>query len=148
MAGVKGKSGGKRKGAGRPKKNKPTPQAAPKKTKDREEVYNNALKAAQECINDYCKQAKIVLTTVQSEVAKGLCKAIAQRELIYFDWVELGRPSYGYGSRGEMKKHVLLQQYDDKSRTIIESAKELGFDLKIITEKLNEQSSEDDGMFD
>lgn len=150
MAGVKGKSGGARTGAGRPKKQKPK-NTQPEQPQDTKKItYELELEKAWASVYAECEKENIVLEGAKKEAAKGYCKAVATREVTEREWITLGGQTYAYNDRGSLVQHPLVKLMNSLGKTINERAKDIGFDIKIIKGEQDESSNkdDDDGMFE
>lgn len=178
MAGVKGKSGGARKGAGRKPRGRQT-FATPNKIEHIEEVYADMPKCdmgvpqfpkellfipyTEEAWNyavNCDKQSSIhLLNGRHYEALKSYCIAVSQRRLLIDEWIKCGRPIQYEDDRRNIKIHPLMKEIDNKNKQVNEYAEALG--LTVLGEyKLaktvkssptltgESEKEEDDGMFD
>ncbi len=145
MAGVKGKSGGARTGAGRKRKSRPNNET-PTKIENIEEVYEE-MKTCNIAVGDFpkelegipCaksawdyavgmdKQASIhLLNGRHFEALKGYCIAVAQRRLLIEKWKELKYPVVYEDDRHNLKPHPLMKEIDNMNKRVGEQAEALG----------------------
>lgn len=146
MAGVKGKSGGKRENAGR-KKNPPdkfgeTPFLAIDETSKPKKKENSPLKMPKEFDDiPYAKQAwnfliecdnkanRQILNNRHYELMKSYCMAVAMRQRLIDDWVQHGQEVTVMDSKGNQKVNPVIVEIEKKSRLIKEFAQDLGLTI-------------------
>lgn len=145
MAGVKGKSGGARKNAGRPPKNRPYNET-PKKIEHIEEVYAE-MKTCDIAVGDfpkeldgipYAKEAWVYALNIDKlstihllngrhyEALKGYCIAVAQRRILVEEWKKKGCPTIYEDDRHNLKIHPLMKEIDNMNKRVGEQAEALG----------------------
>lgn len=139
MAGVKGRSGGKREGAGRKptvfepiplenveqvykaRQSNPNELVMPKEIKD----FPEAKRAWEEII-EIDKTSKYPMLNVRhKETLKSICLAIATRERLVAQWKQDNYAAMLANDRGA-KLHPIIAQLEKTSRTINEFAEDLG----------------------
>lgn len=146
MSGIKGKSGGKREGAGRKKKPVVPDKPIPTKFNDIESVYDDMQKCNMELLdfpkdlNDipYAKEAwdyvllceknsKIHLLNARHyEALKSYCLAVSMRRLLISSWKKDGCPTSVVDDRGNIKVHPILKEIENKNKSVNEYAEALG----------------------
>lgn len=145
MAGIKGKSGGARNGAGRKPRERES-FASLNKIEDIEEVYAempkydmgvpqfpNELadipyaKGAWNYAVDCDKQSSIhLLNGRHYEALKSYCIAVSQRRLLIEAWVNMKKPLLYQDDRHNIKIHPLMKEIDNKNKQVNEYAEALG----------------------
>lgn len=146
MAGIKGKSGGKRVGAGRKKKPVIPDKSIPSKFNDIEFVYRDMQKCNIELLEfpddllniPYAKEAwnyvllceknsKIHLLNARHyEALKSYCLAVSMRMLLISSWKNDGCPTSVVDDRGNIKVHPILKEIENKNKSVNEYAEALG----------------------
>lgn len=144
MAGVKGRSGGKREGAGRkPKERKKIDQGLIEGIEDvyaempkcnmgvplfpKELVDVPFAKEAWEYAVSCDKESSIhLLNGRHYEALKSYCIAVSQRRLLISEWVRNGKPIQYIDDRGNIKIHPLMKEMDSKNKQVNEYAEALG----------------------
>ncbi len=146
MAGVKGKSGGARKGAGRKPRERNLVTATPNKIENIEEVYSEMprcnmgvpqfpeelssipyAKTAWDYAVNCDNQSSIhLLNGRHYEALKSYSIAVAQRRLLIDDWVKGGKPIIYEDDRRNIKIHPLMKEIDNKNKQVNEYAEALG----------------------
>lgn len=145
MAGVKGKSGGARTGAGRKRKDRPHNET-PKKIENIEEVYEE-IKTCDIAVGDFPKELEGIpytkdawdyalnidkLSTIHLlnarhyEALKGYCLAVAQRRLLVEKWKAEGFKTLYEDDRHNIKIHPLMKEIDNMNKRVGEQAEALG----------------------
>lgn len=146
MAGVKGKCGGARKGAGR----KPIPPIdKPLKTNDKYKNFNmyydtmpkcevelvfpyelDGIPYAKEIWNNVIeidKQSSVhLLNARHSEVLKSYCIQVAMRRLLLDEWRENGKAMIAYTAKNEIKVNPVIMELDRMNKQINLFAEDLG----------------------
>lgn len=145
MAGVKGKSGGARNGAGRKRKQR-TNNETPTKIENIEEVYEE-MKTCNIAVGDFPKELDGIpytkdawayaldvdrLSTIHLlngrhyEELKGYCIAVAQRRILVEEWKKKGCPTIYEDDRHNLKIHPLMKEIDNMNKRVGEHAEALG----------------------
>lgn len=146
MAGVKGKCGGARKGAGR----KPIPPIdKPLKTNDKYKNFNAYYDTMPKCeaeltfpkeldgipyaketwdyVIEIDKQSSVhLLNARHSEVLKSYCIQVAMRRLLLDEWQENGKAMIAYTAKNEIKVNPVIMELDRMNKQINLFAEDLG----------------------
>lgn len=144
MAGIKGKSGGKREGAGR-KKNPPDklnsfedideiyPQM---QTSDKELIMPKEFaklpyaKRAWEYVIDLDKNSKYKLLNARHlEAVKSYCLAVEMRDTLIAEWEKTGRAASIMAGSGVYKINPIIEQMNKANRHVNECSAELGLTI-------------------
>lgn len=178
MAGKKGKSGGARIGAGRPKKEKVISEdvicilqnespdesnteriVCSMKNLDFPEELKNLpyAKKVWEYVLDLNEKSSIKLINERHyEILKSYCIAVTMRQMLLDEWKKLGTPMVTESMRGNLTAHPLLKEIELKNNQVNKFAEDLGLtvlsELKMLKAKTakeaKENEDEDEGLFD
>lgn len=146
MAGVKGKCGGARKGAGR----KPIPSIEqPLKPNDKYKNFNAYYNDMPKCdieltfpeelkgipyaedtwdyVIEIDKQSSVhLLNARHAEALKSFCIEVAMRRLLIEEWEKNGRAMIAFTAKGEIKMNPIIMELDRKNKQINLFAEDLG----------------------